>query len=54
LRTNPATATIPIIVMSESKKDELLDFAKRVKANGCLQKPLNLDRLLAKITPFLH
>lgn len=53
LREDPDTASIPIILISECDKTELLQFSQRVDADACLHKPLDKHQLIAKIRELL-
>lgn len=53
LKNSPITSYIPIILISSCQKDELHRYKKEVNANGFLQKPLNSDKLIAKVNQFL-
>lgn len=53
LRDDPSTAMIPVILISVCDREELTRFGKKVKANACLQKPLEHHRLIAKVNQFI-
>lgn len=48
---DPALATIPVVVMTGFSKT--IDRARRVEADVCLQKPIDLDGLLVVARRFL-
>ncbi|TQV79495.1 diguanylate cyclase [Exilibacterium tricleocarpae] len=47
------TASIPIVLISGMHKAEQLRLGKEVGANDCLEKPLDRQRLLAKLDNYL-
>jgi two-component system chemotaxis response regulator CheY len=49
LREMPATAAIPVVVMTAAATDEVKRDARGLGAVGVLEKPLNSQRLLAQI-----
>lgn len=53
LKKNPKTKGVPVVLMSTTDDAELKRFGKEIHANGCLPKPLDRDRLIAKVNKFL-
>ncbi len=53
LKQHPATATIPVILMSTEDRKQQVALGKQAGANDCLQKPLNSHLLLAKVNHYL-
>ena len=53
LRTEPATATVPIIMLSSKQQKSDQDTASKVGANAFLAKPVDRTALLAKIVELL-
>lgn len=49
LRADPATADIPLMVLSASDSDEHHDRARRLGVAGYLVKPISVDQLLRAI-----
>ena len=47
LKSDPATSAIPVIIISADSKAE--EIAMRIKAEGCIKKPYDLDLLVEKI-----
>jgi diguanylate cyclase (GGDEF)-like protein len=54
LRRLPQTSGLPIILISAEDRAEQLRLGKQVGANECLEKPLDENKVLAKINRFLH
>ena len=54
LRDIAAIEYAPIIIIASNDPDELLAMKKHLGADGCLNKPINGHRLVAKIHRFLH
>jgi diguanylate cyclase (GGDEF) domain len=53
LKDDDITADIPVILISVCEEEELQHFGRQVKANACLQKPLDRHQLVAKIRQYL-
>lgn len=53
LKTNPATANIPIIMVTGSDTTKDVEKALAAGANGYVIKPIHADRLKAKIEEWL-
>ena len=53
LRTEPATATMPIMMLSSKQQKSDQDAASKVGANAFLAKPVDRTALLTKVTELL-
>ena len=53
LRTEPATATMPIMMLSSKQQKSDQDAASKVGANAFLSKPVDRTALLAKVAELL-
>jgi two-component system cell cycle response regulator len=53
LRTEPATATMPIMMLSSKQQKSDQDAASKVGANAFLAKPVDRTALLAKVAELL-
>ncbi len=53
LRQDPASATLPIILISAEDRAQQVKLGKQVGANDCLEKPLDERKMLAKINRYL-
>lgn len=53
LKNNPATSYMPIILVSEASSDAVQQQAEDLRANACLQKPLENQPLMAQVSRFL-
>ena len=53
LRTEPATATMPIMMLSSKQQKSDQDAASKVGANAFLPKPVDRKALLTKVTELL-
>ena len=53
LRTEPATATMPIMMLSSKQQKSDQDAASKVGANAFLPKPVDRTALLAKVAELL-
>lgn len=54
LKENTQTASIPVVLISSCDIDELERQGDYVKADGCMQKPVETNRLIAKISEYLQ
>lgn len=52
IRGNPSTAQLPVIVISASRDGKEIAFA--AGATDFLEKPFDIDELLAKVNLYLH
>ncbi|GAB1256607.1 response regulator [Aurantivibrio plasticivorans] len=53
LKLNPRTAPIPVIFISGEDRQTQLALGKDVKANGCLEKPLDQIAVIEKVQSFI-
>jgi len=54
LKSNPRTASIPVIFMSADDRQMQKDLGKKVGTNDCLQKPFELETLSHKVNRYLN
>lgn len=54
LRANPATAAIPVIVITAHGQSGTAADVAELGAQGYLEKPFRRDQLLALVTPYLE
>ena len=53
LKGTPRTASIPVIFISSEDHNTQIKLVKAVGANDCMQKPLDADALLDKVSRYL-
>lgn len=53
LKSDPSTAPIPVILISADEKKRLMSASKAAQANAFIQKPINADQLINKVSRFL-
>ena len=53
LRSDPATATLPVIMLTSKASDEYVRLAMSQKIHGYIIKPFDPDALVARISKVL-
>ena len=53
LKADAATASIPVVLISSEDRDYQVLMGKKVRANDCLEKPIDEGTLLARVNHYL-
>ncbi len=54
IKANPKLRSIPIVLIAADGQEDLRRFGEGVHADGCLTKPLDKNRLIAKVNQYLQ